>query len=118
MFRNWDGILLEPLKFSEGDRNFLNKLRKEFPEDILLLNELKGRGGKISFQWIRIEVSLSGIRSFLKIIDHFGDYIAIYKINHKIFSELPESFLQLKSFHKIISENEFLNKLEEKYKNE
>lgn len=118
MFRDWDGILIEPLKFYEKDRKFLNNLRKEFPDDILLLSELKGREGKISYQWIKINISMKGLRSFLKLINHFGDYIAIYKVDHQIISELPESFLKLLSLNKNISENEFKIKLEELFKNE
>ena len=112
-FADLDGFLLEPLKFDENDKKFLKNLKKASPEEIIILNELKGRGGKISYQWIKIRITLKGLIILLKVLNHFGDYIAIYKLNHQIISELPKSFLELLSLNKVISENEIIFKLEE-----
>lgn len=113
-----DGILLEPLKFDENDKKFLKNLKKFFSSEIIILNELKGRGGKISYQWIKIGITLNGLKILLKILNHFGDYIAIYRLNHQVVSALPKSFLELVSLSKLISESELNLKLEEFIKNE
>ncbi|KKL76854.1 hypothetical protein LCGC14_2040720 [marine sediment metagenome] len=91
----------------------MKNLKKESTEDIIILNELKGRGRKISYQWIKIRVTLKGLIILLKVLNHFGDYITIHKLNHQIISELPKSFLELLSLNKIILENELKSKLEE-----
>ncbi len=113
-----DGILLEPLRFDENDKKFFKNLKNEFPEEITILNEIKGRGGRISYQWIKIETTLIGLKVFLKTLNHFGDYIAIYRLNHQIISDFPKSFLELLTLSKIISENELDLKLEKIIKNE
>ena len=117
-FSNWEGILIEPLRFNEHDKKFLKELKNEFEKDIIILNETKGRGGKIYYQWIKINVSVNGLKALLKIIKYYGEYLTIYKINHHIKSNFPKTFLELLVLYNNISEGDLNYMLEDLIKNE
>ncbi len=90
-FSDLDSILVEPLTFDDDDKEFLKKIKKQHPDDIILLNEKKGK--KTVFQWVKIKMSNFGLIILLKIIAHFGNYLSFYSVKHQLISEFPENFI-------------------------
>jgi hypothetical protein len=66
-------------------------IEKQYPDEIILLNEKRGK--KIAFQWIKIKISDRGLLILLKIMAHFGDYLSYYGVKHQLISDFPENFL-------------------------
>lgn len=90
-FRDWDAILIEPLTFDDNDKKFLKMIAKQYPDEIIILNEKSGK--KTAFQWIKIKTSDRGLLILLKIMAHFGDYLSYYGVRHQLISDFPEDFI-------------------------
>ena len=110
------GLLIEPLNFTEIDKKFVKALKNRYPEEILLLSER--RGNQVAFQWMKVSLSPSGVMAFIKICEHFKDYLAIYSYKQEIMTTLPEGLKKIISLKDNVSEHELLEIIQEVIEND
>jgi hypothetical protein len=108
-----DGFLLEPLDSSKEHKVFLRNLAAKYPDDVMILNQMKGEGNKVAFQWIKIKVSTDGLRAIVDAVDHFQDFLAFYTLRHQTIATLPEKVKSLLSIRDSVSETELLAKIQD-----
>lgn len=108
-----DGFLLEPLDNSQAHKAFLKRIASEFPDDVLVLNQMKGTGRKVAFQWIKVNLTAAGVRALMEAVDHFQELLAFYTIRHQTIATLPDKVKYLLSIRDSVSEAELLTKIRE-----